>query len=176
MSALSAAAALTRGDQCPACDRFIGPALHCPYCGQEAAPAPGLRALRRTAFLLATLGLAALYLMARSRELPVVTIGDITPMMNYAYVRVEGEIAREPYTVMRNGRLDYCSFLLDDGTGTVRVQTWRDTARLMERAGALPQRGDRVSVAGSLQVTAGEGPRLRLHTPDHLQPLAGLRP
>ncbi len=165
-----------RGDLCPACTRFIGPAGECPYCGQDAAPSRALRGLRLAALVLAVAGLAALVLMAQRRELPLVAIGSITPTMNHAYVRVVGNVVRAPYTVKRHGRLEYCSFLLDDGTGTLRVQTYRDAARQLAAADALPRRGARVAVTGALHVIAAEEPRLRLHAADQMQLLAGRAP
>jgi hypothetical protein len=163
-----------RGEACPSCERFIGPLRHCPYCGESAAPAPALRALRLSAFLLAFLGLASLYVMVRQRELPRITIDSITPMMNYAYVRVVGTIPRDPYTVQRNGELDYCSFLVDDGTGVIRVQTQREAARRLAAQNALPRRGAVVDVAGALNLRAGEDPRLRLQAVEHLRVLTAL--
>lgn len=170
----SPAAPRRRGDACPSCERYIGPVRRCPYCGESAAPAPALRALRVSAFVLAFLGLAALFLMVRRRELPRVDVASITPMMNYAYVRVVGKIPREPYLVQRAGELDYCSFLVDDGTGVIRVQTQREAARRLAARNALPRRGAVVDVAGALNVRAGEDPRLRLQAVEHLRVLTSL--
>jgi hypothetical protein len=45
---------------------------------------------RYVALVLGTLGLGFLYLTALHREIPVVKIGGIKPMMNFATVRVAG--------------------------------------------------------------------------------------
>ena len=50
------------------------------------------RGWRVTLGLAALGGLAALYLAVTHRDLPVVEVAEITPLMNYAYVRVRGEV------------------------------------------------------------------------------------
>jgi len=50
-------------DICPACQRFVGPVLECPYCGLDAPQRPLKRILRLTAFILSTVGLTALFLI-----------------------------------------------------------------------------------------------------------------
>lgn len=161
-----------RGDRCPSCERFIGPADHCPYCGEASAKAPALRYLRAAAFLLALAGLACLTLMVRHRELPVVRVASITPMMNFAYVRVVGRVVHAPYVVNRDGQVDYASFLLDDGSGTVRVQTHRKLARRLVETQSLPPEGALVDVAGSLNVSAEDEPRLRLQAQEQMRVLS----
>lgn len=163
--------AAVRGDHCPSCERFIGPADSCPYCGEDSARSPALRRLRTAALLLAFLGLACLYLMATHRELPVVDIQQITPMMNFAYVRVVGRVVREPRVITRDGRVDYCSFMIDDGTGTLRVQAYRRAAERLAGENRLPREGALVDVAGSLSVAAEDAPKLRLQVVEQLRVL-----
>jgi hypothetical protein len=144
----------TRGDHCPSCERFIGPAGRCPYCGEDSAAHPFIRYLRLIALLLATGGLATLLLMAAHRDLPVQRVGDITPMMNFAYVRVVGTVIRSPYIADREGKVEYLSFLLDDGTGVIRVQAYETVARVLWDERRIPDPGMLVGVAGSLRVAA----------------------
>jgi hypothetical protein len=110
------------------------------------------------AFLLATGGLACLLMMAAHRDLPIQQVGDITPMMNFAYVRVVGTVVKAPYIGDRAGKVDYLSFMLDDGTGVIRVQAYREAARALWDERRIPDPGMLVDVAGSLRVAA-EGTR-----------------
>ncbi len=169
--------ALVRGDCCPSCERFIGPADRCPYCGEDSARSPALRRLRLAAFLLAFLGLGGLYLMVTHRELPVVSVDSITPMMNFAYVRVVGRVVREPRVLTReDGRVDYCSFLIDDGTGALRVQAHRRAAQRLAEENRLPGEGMLVDVAGSLSVAAEDVPKLRVQVVEQLRILTATGP
>lgn len=172
LSRMSAPAPRPRGDHCPSCERFMGPADRCPFCGEDSAKSPALHRLRQAAFLLALLGLACLYLMVTHRELPVVRVADITPMMNFAYVRVVGQVVREPFVGKRNGRVDYCSFQLDDGSGVLRVQASRETAELLAARVSVMGPGTLVDVAGSLNVAAGDEAKLRLQTTAQLHILS----
>jgi hypothetical protein len=153
---------------CPGCERFIGPADVCPYCGADAFKRPGLRFLRRAALLLALLGLAFLYLAAGRRELPLVRIADITPLMNYASVRVAGAAVGKPYVSRRNGAADYAAFTLDDGSGRLRVTADGATARALVERRLLPDSGSRAAVSGRLSVSADGGAKLRLQSADQL--------
>ena len=156
------------GDLCPSCDRFIGPADRCPYCGEASAKSPFIRRLRVGAVLLSFLGLGLLFLMATRRELPIVPVGTIDPMMNFAYVRVVGSVERDPRIIRRDGQVDYLSFPVDDGTGWIRVQAYSAAARRLVEQDRVPRRGMLVDVAGSLSVGAEGSPRLRLSAIDQL--------
>jgi hypothetical protein len=78
-------------------------------------------------------------------------------------------VVQEPRLSTRAGTVDYCSFLVDDGSGTLRVQAHRGAARRLADENALPRKGTFVDVAGSLHVSAGEDPRLRLQAVEHLR-------
>lgn len=145
---------MAAGHICPSCERFIGPADICPYCNTDSAKKPVLRILRYAALLLGVVGLAFLYLMVTHRDLPVIKVGEITPMMNFAYVRVAGTVERDAYVVRKKGKVDYLSFSVDDGSGQLRVVAYRDVARALAEKGLVPERGTSVDVAGSLNVSA----------------------
>jgi len=149
---------------CPSCERFIGPVGMCPYCGSDSARPRSLKILQTAAVVLAGVGLLFLYVMARYREVPLVQIGDITPLMNYATVRVAGTVDRKPYVSKRKGKVDYVSFLVDDGTGALRVSADREVARMLVARDLLPQRGQRVDVTGRLSVTADGRQKLRIQS------------
>jgi len=160
---------MIRPDFCPVCERFIGPADVCPYCGEDSARPPVWRWMKRGAWLLALIGLAWLYAAARGRNLEAVQIGRITPMMNFAYVRVTGTVVTRPYVARGDGGVEYLSFVLNDGTGRLRVAAYGDVARELAGEDRLPKRDDEVEVAGSLRITAGDRIRLRVQAADQLR-------
>lgn len=114
----------------------------------------GLKALRRAALAVAIGGLFLLHLYATHRELPLVRIGDITPLMNFATVRVQGVLESDART-LRSGSVLY---VIDDGTGTLPLFLNRAPA------GKLPRAGSRVAATGSLGVGAGNKIRMSGHT------------
>lgn len=150
---------------CPSCDRYIGPSGICPYCNASATKSPMLRTIRVTAILLATAGLALLYAAARHSSPPLVRISEITPVMNFAHIRVVGTINRKTYISTDRA---YVGFTVDDGSGHLRVAAYRDVARALVEEARLPTAGDRVEVRGSLSVTAEDEPKLYLKAADHL--------
>ncbi|MBL7076450.1 MAG: OB-fold nucleic acid binding domain-containing protein [Kiritimatiellae bacterium] len=152
---------------CPSCNRYIGPAGRCPYCHSDAPKPAMLRILRIGSVVLAVAGLVLLYLAVTHRELPVQNIGEITPLMNYAYVRVVGEVPRSCF-VGEEEPVDYVSFMVKDATGSIRVKAQGEVALKLFETGRLPQRGARVDVAGSLNVAPGKKPEMRLQAPRQL--------
>jgi len=153
---------------CPVCQRYIGPAGECPYCGENAERPPALRLLRIAALLLTAAGLLFLYLMARAAEAPATAIGSITPRMNYGIVRVAGTIVRRPYVSRRGDRVDYLSFLLDDGTGALRVQASDEVAAAIAARPVGPARNRRAEVTGKLRITGDGQCKLRILSANHL--------
>jgi hypothetical protein len=127
-----------------------------------------LRVLRSGSVVLAIAGLILLYLAVTHREIPVQNIGEITPLMNYAYVRLVGSVPRDAYVSEKNGGVDYVSFLVKDATGSIRVSAQREVAQELSDAGRLPKQGMQVSVSGSLNVGSDGPPKMRLQTARHL--------
>jgi len=160
--------AARRGELCPSCERFIGPADVCPYCGADSAKSPLLRMLRWYAVILAVAGLVFLFLMAVPREATVVSIGDITPFMNFGRVAVSGKVTREPYVSNREGKVDYVSFLIDDGSGQMRVAAEDAVAESFVAGRRLPAKGAQIQATGILSVSAEGLVRLRLMTAEDL--------
>ena len=146
---------------CPSCERFIGPAAVCPYCETDADKPPILRRLRLAAFLLAVVGLAFLYVMARQTESTMIRIGDVTPMMNFATVRIAGTVKNKPY-VKRNGNESaYLTFYVADGTGDLQVSASREMAQQLVDEKRVPAKGARVEATGTLNVSGDGRVRLR---------------
>ena len=150
--------------QCPSCGRFVGPYEVCPYCGARQAPRLSLRAVKWGAILLATVGLALLWIAAARAPLPHISIQQAAATMNFAYVEIAGQVVRSP-TYNPDSRS--LSFTVDDGTGQMRVWAFRDVVDKLRAAGRIPGLGDRVTVAGTLRVRE-EDVSLTLNVPEHL--------
>ncbi|MBN1676128.1 MAG: OB-fold nucleic acid binding domain-containing protein [Kiritimatiellae bacterium] len=157
---MSASGPARDGAICPSCERFIGTASSCPFCDADTARRLNLRLFRYGALALAFAGLAMLYLMARHREVAQVKVGDMDPAMNFAYIRVVGEVADSPRAYPDVPTARYLGFHLDDGTGRIRIVAYDRLARELLEPGRLPRKGDRLAVAGSLRMGAEAGPQL----------------
>jgi len=134
---------------CPSCGRFVGPHESCPYCGAALAPRLSIRLLKYGALALAAVGLLILLLFAGRSQVPLVAISDLSPTMNFAYIRVEGTVSRQPGYDPEDGSLD---FWLDDGTGELYVGVYRNEAEVLLAAGNAPHLGDQVQVDGTLRL------------------------
>ena len=153
---------------CPSCERFIGAADVCPYCGTDSARNPILRKLRYAAFLLGIVGLFFLYMMATHKGIPVIEINEITPMMNFAHVRVIGIVERSAYIAKKAGRVNYLSFSVNDGSGALRIAAYRNVSQKLVEKNLVPPKGVKVDVSGSLSVSAEGKIKLILQTTNQL--------
>ena len=147
---------------CPDCGRYVGPVSQCPYCDGVIDVTSSRRRMKILALTLVIAGLAFLYLMAVNRDIRVVVISDITPMMNYAPVRVVGKVVRQPYVAKDDGVVNYLSFLVDDGTGSLRVSAQGDVAVAIVGSGKVPRKGDYIEVSGRLSVKGDGSCKLRV--------------
>lgn len=152
---------------CSSCGRFIGPYETCPHCGARQAPRLSLRAVKRAAIILSTVGLALLWFVAIRAPLPRISINQATSTMNFAYVEIAGQVVRGP---TYNPDSQSLSFTVDDGSGRMRVWAFRDVAEELRRRGRVPGLGDRVIVAGTLRAREDDI-SLTLNVPDHLDVL-----
>lgn len=135
---------------CPSCGRFVGAVTKCPYCGAKVEKRMSLMATRWAAVLLATIGLFLLWLMAVKRDVPVVKLGDVQPTMNFAQIRLEGEVKTDARP-FRTGM--GMSFNFTDGTGSVIVFITKKQMDEMIEKNLSPKAGDHVSFVGSLNVS-----------------------
>ena len=101
------------------------------------------------ALLLAVIGLVFLYLMSARTEVPVILVSDITPMMNFAHVRVTGTVERAAYVSRHEGEIDYLSFSVDDGSGRLRIAAYGHVAQTLAESGRVPKRGAAVARGGA---------------------------
>jgi DNA/RNA endonuclease YhcR with UshA esterase domain len=123
-----------------------------------------VRVLQYASLVLAVAGLVLLYLFSVNREIPLVRVSEVTPTMNFAYVRMAGEVTRDTYVFQSGGMV----FDMKDGSGEITVMGGRAQAQALEAAGKLPRRGDRIEVTGSLSVNAGQETKLRIQSTDQL--------
>lgn len=156
---------------CPACGRFVGAAVKCPYCGAKAGKRMSLVALRWAAVLLSTVGLVLLWLMAKTREPELVKIGSIEPTMNYGSVRLAGKVKSDARP-FRNG--NGFSFNVDDGTGSIIVFVDQAQRQAMVEGGLVPKRGDAIDFVVQLQASSsGNSARIRGLGPDSFKLVRG---
>lgn len=148
-----------------ACGRYVGPVSRCPYCDESTPSQPAIRLVKITALLLATAGLALLWLAAAKDLPPLVRITDISPPMNFAQVRIEGTVAERPRIRHDNNSL---SFLVSDGSSRLRVYADGKTAMALAANGKTLLAGSSITVSGSLKVKANGAPILFLRSADHL--------
>ncbi|MCX7848229.1 MAG: OB-fold nucleic acid binding domain-containing protein [bacterium] len=157
-----------QGTVCPSCHRFVGAYDRCPFCGTGIPKRIPLRVVRSLSLLVAIAGLVCLHLMAMYRDVPTVSIGAISPAMNFGYKRVIARVS-QPLRYYRDGdKITGCSFLLEDDTGELRVRAFRPVAEALYHRGFTLRKGDRVSVTGTLQVLE-DTPRMLLQSPDQLE-------
>lgn len=160
-----------QGTVCPSCHRFVGAYDRCPYCGTGIPKRISLRVLRYLSLLVALAGMVCLHLMAMYRDVPTVSIGAISPAMNFGYKRVIGRVS-QPLRYYRDGeKITGCTLIIEDDTGELRVRAFRPVAEELFRRGVTLRKGDRISVTGTLQVM-DETPRMLLQSPDQLEVLA----
>lgn len=150
---------------CPSCGREVGSHVTCPHCGANLKRRLTLSLFGLLAIVLAVGGLALLYTVSLDTAIPAIRIGQIQAAMNYAYVRVEGEVTRLPKFDPDSESL---TFWIDDGTGRMRVSAFKSDARALIDSGRVPLLGDRVSVEGVLGIR-DEVPALTINSVDSLR-------
>lgn len=155
--------------KCASCGRFVGALTRCPHCGARVNKRLSVRATRYAAVFLSVVGLMLLYWMAVSQKIPTITIGEITPTMNFAYVRIDGTVSGETRIFKENGLVRSMRFDLHDGTGEIPVTAYQAQARELVEKGLIPRSGDHISVAGSLSVAADDRILLRIQVADQVE-------
>lgn len=95
-------------------------------------------------------------------------IGRITPMMNFAQVKIRGTVERTPYVTKKNEDITYASFLVRDETGVLRVTSYDDVSSELAQMDHIPRKGDLIEAVGVLSVSAGNKTRINLRSPGNL--------
>src|SRR5512136_2616033 len=135
---------------CASCGQYSSPDLDaCPVCGARLSRRMTIRAMRFIALGLAILGLSLLWWFATHSPIPTLKIGQAQATMNFAYVRVNGQVTRTPSLDPDSG---YLSFWVADDTGELLVNSYRSTTQDLMRLGQVPGIGDRVTMEGILRV------------------------
>jgi DNA/RNA endonuclease YhcR with UshA esterase domain len=155
----------TPAHRCPSCGQFVGPYDRCPYCGAATGRRLAVRLLKYGSLGLALLGLAVLLLVARHSQVPVVKIDSLSGTMNWAYVRIEGVVSRQPEYDPLVGSLQ---FWVWDGSGEIMVSAYRSEAGALLAANRVPAMGDAVAVEGTLRVKE-DFQYLVLNIPEHTE-------
>ncbi|MEI6969940.1 MAG: hypothetical protein WCL44_00350 [bacterium] len=155
---------------CPACGRFIGPQDTCPYCDCPSPKPLSLKVLRLASLALAVLGMALLYLAAWQGRVPAIAVGDVTPAMNSAYIRVGGCVAAKPKT--GTATTPYVSFPITDGSNRLKVVAFNRCAIGLIASTNVPGRGAIVEVAGVLSVSGPDERQIVIESPAQLKVIA----
>ena len=152
------------GAFCPSCERFIGPVDVCPYCDCDSARNPVFRVLRYGSLILAVAGLLFLHFVASHSDVPVIRIADITPMMNFGLVRIEGIVEKNASLGNRRGRVDSVSFPISDGSGQIRIVGYGKVSQELVTRNLVPGKGGKINVTGSLNYSADGNTKLVLRS------------
>lgn len=109
--------------------------------------------LKVLSIILAVAGLALILIAAQSAQAPLAKVGDVygNYLMNYAVVRVEGNVSEVPSVSESGGKLSII-FSVNDGTGSLDVRVYSPVAERMIREGKIPMPGDRVEAEVQLRV------------------------
>ncbi len=116
-------------------------------------PRLSVRWLKLFSILATVVGILIIYMAARGVSAPLVKIGDVygNYAMNYAVVRIRGNVTGPPYVDTSGGRITI-RFGVDDGTGTMNVYIYEQQAVELLGRGLVPMPGDVVEVEGQLRV------------------------
>lgn len=162
-------APLTTSPACPACGRYTGPALDCPYC-EVALPGRTIpRIVRWSAPSVALLGLALLWLQAQRLPLPVTPMREITPD-HIGRTRVTGTLVAKPRVYFRRGAADQVRFEMADDSGHMTVRATRQVARDLVEQGRVPVKGAVLQATGNVTPGRHGKPCLYLESVNAITP------
>jgi DNA/RNA endonuclease YhcR with UshA esterase domain len=151
------------GSDCPSCGRFVGPYDTCPYCGADVNRRMPVKVFAYGSLLVGVVGVLVLLLVAGRSQVPTVSLGQLSGTMNWAYVRIEGLVIRQPSYDQETGDLN---LWLSDGTGEIMVVAYRPEAEVLLSESLVPAMGDRVALEGTLRIKE-DFQYLVLNVPQH---------
>jgi DNA/RNA endonuclease YhcR with UshA esterase domain len=108
-----------------------------------------VRVFKVGSLVLAILGVAVLLFAATRSEPPTVDLGTLQGTMNWAYVRVEGMVTRQPAYDRESKTL---TLWVSDGTGEIMVLAYRSEAEALLAKDLVPVMGDGVALEGTLRI------------------------
>lgn len=138
-----------RPTDCPSCGRFVGPYETCPYCGADVGRRMPVRLVKFGSLVLAVAGVLLLLLVAARGQVPAVEVGSLAGTMNWAYLRIQGTVSRQPTYDPESGTL---RFWVQDGTGEILVLAYDKESTVLLEQDQVPVMGDTVVVEGTLRV------------------------
>ncbi len=150
---------------CPNCGRYVGAYEKCPYCGAPIPKRMSIKIFRYGSLILSIIGLFILFLIAREKEIPLIKVEDISPTMNFAYVRIKGTVIRYPKF---DTKLKSLSLSVNDGTGDIFVKAYRVVGDKLYKAGKIPSIGDIIDVQGTLRIR-GSQKSLTINIPEKVK-------
>lgn len=155
---------------CPSCGRFSGIFTRCPYCQALIDKRLSIRIFKLIAIFTSTIGLMMLLFYAQHVETPEVKIKDLSPLSNFAHVRITGKVERSFGVHPQWGSLGFILKQEEKGKEpfTIRVSAYSKVAREMEKRNLIPARGDEVSVEGQVRFQK-DSPSLLINAPEHIR-------
>ena len=166
---------------CPSCGRFVGTETRCPYCQAETQKRLSIRIFKVISVLISTLGLAMLLFYARHVETAKVNINQLTPLTNFAHVRIVGYADKD--AVMNQwGTLSFNVIQFYDKNGKLVTdkQKFKECERKEIRVTAYkkvaeqvndddkPRQGEEVEVEGQVRVQQNVA-SLLVNAPEHIR-------
>jgi DNA/RNA endonuclease YhcR with UshA esterase domain len=151
---------------CPSCNRFVGTYTRCMYCGARVNKRLSIRLARWAAVVISVAGPVVLWSVDRLSEVETIRVADVNETMNFALIRIEGEVLRDPKVTFAKDqhgedtdRVRIIGFPLHDGSGEIQILAFESVAKRLweERSSLLPRQGDRVDLVGSLRVRSEDG-------------------
>ena len=166
---------------CPSCGRFVGTETRCPYCQTETQKRLSIRIFKVISVLISTLGLAMLLFYARHVETQKVNINELTPLTNFAHVRIVG-YADKDATMNQWGTLSFNVIQFYDKNGKIVTdkQKFKESERKEIRVTAYkkvaeqvndndkPRAGEEVEVEGQVRVQQNVA-SLLVNAPEHIR-------
>lgn len=145
---------------CPHCGAVWPGGTPCPECHTPVTARLPLAWLRYVVLGLALGGLGWVLYAWRGVPAPHATIAQLTQGHPVAYVEIQGVVARSPHYAVDTQQLN---FWVADDTGQVPVVAFGAVTQALSQTQGLPQVGDQVTLAGSVQRQA-ETLTLRVNT------------
>lgn len=150
---------------CPSCGRFVGAYEICPNCQTQVNTRVSIKLVKRIAVIGAIVGVILLYFAAKSREVPMINIGEIQINHNMALVKISGRVIRDQVQEDK----DSFKLIIDDETGRITLGGYNKLKKWKEFFGdKFPKEGDFIEVTGNLNITEQFGASMFLSSPHRL--------
>ena len=149
---------------CPSCGRFVGAYEKCPYCGAELKKRMSLKLWRRISVIGAVAGLLIMWYAATRLQPELVQVKEIGETHNNAILRVSGVVTERGLDEARG----MIRFKVADATGAISVVGFGVLPKL-QKLGNVPRVGDRIDLAGQVQISDQYGTSLFLNVPHRLR-------